>query len=243
MCAAAAKAASTAFSSPISASHARLPGTSSDSCGAPAASAPSGSVTLWRSRYSTSTRSAASCAAAALSATTSATASPTKRTFPCASTGRSGALAFMPFLPTNCMVCGALAYPARTASSPVNTCFTPGKASGVLRIHRDDLGVRPVGAHEMAVELAGRVPVRGVLAGARDEAEVFYAAAVVMVVGFVAHGVSRSLTGVPGFGSMQDSLLRPVSASAEAQFKFGGTSPSVVPPRRGPVGAVRYLEA
>ena len=86
----------------------------------------------------------------------------------------------------------------------------------------------------MAVELAGRVPVRGVPARARDEADVFYAFAVVMVMGFVAHRVSRSLTGVPGFGSMQDSLLRPVSASAEAQFKFGGTSPSAVPPRRGP---------
>ena len=65
-----------------------------------------------------------------------------------------------------------------------------GRGEGALRVHRDDLRMRPVGAHEMAVELAGRVPVRGILARARDETKVFYAFAVVMVMGFVAHWIS-----------------------------------------------------
>src|ERR1700754_4558852 len=67
--------------------------------------------------------------------------------------------------------------------------FYAGEGGRVLRVHGDDLGVRAVGAHEVTVELAGYVPVRGVLASARDEAEVFYAATVVMVVGVVAHWI------------------------------------------------------
>src|SRR5262249_20082525 len=39
-----------------------------------------------------------------------------------------------------------------------------------------DFGVRPVRAHETGVKLAGQAPVRGVLAGAGDQAEVFYSA-------------------------------------------------------------------
>src|SRR5262245_24631911 len=64
-----------------------------------------------------------------------------------------------------------------------------GKGERVFCVYGDELRVRPVAAHEMGVELARRVPVGGVPAGARDEADVFYAAAVVMVVGFVTHSI------------------------------------------------------
>jgi hypothetical protein len=50
-------------------------------------------------------------------------------------------------------------------------------------------GMRAVGAREVAVELAGRVPVGRISAGASDEAQIFHAPAVVMVMGFAAHGV------------------------------------------------------
>jgi hypothetical protein len=51
------------------------------------------------------------------------------------------------------------------------------------------LGVRTVAAHEVPVELAAHVPVRGVLAGAGDKAEILDAAAVVMGVGLIVHRV------------------------------------------------------
>src|SRR5205085_2590651 len=56
-----------------------------------------------------------------------------------------------------------------------------------LGIHRDDFRVRAVGAHEVTVKLAGLLPVGGIPARARDEPDVFYAFAVVMV--FVVMGV------------------------------------------------------
>jgi hypothetical protein len=72
--------------------------------------------------------------------------------------------------------------------------------SRVLRVHRNDFGMRPVGAHEVAIELPLRAPIRGVLARTGDEAEIFYPTAVVMVMGFGAHCVSRSFLGFDLFG-------------------------------------------
>ena len=54
--------------------------------------------------------------------------SPTKRTRPCASTGRSGTITCMPFLPGKFTKFGQRVMPARTASSPVSTVTTPGAA-------------------------------------------------------------------------------------------------------------------
>ena len=39
-------------------------------------------------------------------------------------------------------------------------------------VHRDDLRVRPVRAHEISIKLPRRIPVGGVFSGAGDETEI-----------------------------------------------------------------------
>jgi hypothetical protein len=55
-------------------------------------------------------------------------------------------------------------------------------------IKRNNFRMRAVAAHEMRVELMGGVPVGGVLAGARDQTEIFDAAAVGRVRYVLVHG-------------------------------------------------------
>jgi hypothetical protein len=56
-------------------------------------------------------------------------------------------------------------------------------------VDRNDPGMRAVGAQEVCIKLAGRVPVGRVPAAAGDEADILYPAAVMMVCRVGVHDV------------------------------------------------------
>ncbi len=65
--------------------------------------------------------------------------------------------------------------------------FHAGEGARWCRVHSSDFRVCAVGAHEMRVQLPGRIPVGGVAAGAGYQTVIFDAAAIVGV-GVIAHG-------------------------------------------------------